>query len=105
MFTRNRVRGNGREGILFRNESEPMSGHRNRFVDNEILDNGSAEEGYGVRVLGHTHDLTFERNRISDTGSGLQATAIFVGKNSTSPRLDDNELTGPVVRESENVPA
>ena len=105
VFTRNRVRGNGREGILFRNESEPMSGHRNRFVDNEILDNGSAEEGYGVRVLGHTHDLTFARNRIADTGTGLQATAIFVGKNSTSPRLDDNELTGPVVRESENVPA
>lgn len=105
VFTRNRVRGNGREGILFRNESEPMAGHRNRFVDNEILDNGSAQEGYGVRVLGHTHDLTFERNRIADTGSGLQSTAVYVGKNSTSPRLEGNELAGPIVQESEHVPA
>ncbi len=105
VFTRNRVRGNGREGILFRNESEPMAGHRNRFIDNEISDNGSAQEGCGVRVLGHTHDLTFERNKIADTGLGVQSTAVFIGKDATPLRLDSNDVTGPVVNEAEHVHA
>ena len=59
----------------------------------------------GVRVLGHTHDLTFERNKIADTGTGLQTTAIFVGKGSTSPKLESNQLTGAIVHEAEHVHA
>lgn len=91
-FRRNRVIGNGMEGILFRDESEPMAGHRNTFVDNDILDN----RRFGVRILGETRDLTFERNRIKGTGSGVQSVAIHTGLNATPPTLVDNELNGKI---------
>ena len=32
LFVENAVTGNGRYGVLFRDEAGPMSGHRNRFL-------------------------------------------------------------------------
>ncbi|MBK36052.1 MAG: hypothetical protein CME26_11070 [Gemmatimonadetes bacterium] len=105
LFTRNTIRGNGREGILFRDESEPMAGHRNRFIGNDVVGNGSAEDGCGVRILGHTHDLVFEQNRITDDESGVQTIALYVGSHAETPRLDENEVAGAIVDETEQVDA
>ena len=80
--------------MLFRNESEPMAGHRNRFEDNEILDNGNDEEGYGVRILGETHDLTFVRNRIGNRDSRRQRVGLHIGEQAARVAFTDNDLSG-----------
>ncbi|MDA0746368.1 MAG: right-handed parallel beta-helix repeat-containing protein [bacterium] len=102
IFRQNQVTGNGNEGILFRNETEPMAGHRNQFEDNKILNNGSKEGGYGVRILGETHDLTFLRNRIGNTEGGLQKAAFYIGKYADGVLLEDNDLSGNLEREVED---
>ena len=101
-FRNNRAVGNGREGVLFRNESEPMGGHRNRFEDKEILDSGNAEAGYGVSILGETHDLTFESNRIGNHTTKKQRTSIYVGEHADRFELEDNNLSGNLMQAIEN---
>jgi parallel beta-helix repeat protein len=93
-FLHNRVTGNGREGVLFRDESEPMAGHRNRFEENEILDNGGDEAGYGIRILGETHDLAFVRNRVGNRDTDRQRVGICIGDAADSITLTDNDLSG-----------
>ena len=94
IFRENRAIGNKREGILFRNESEAMAGHRNTFIDNEIVDNGTDEEGYGIRILGETHDLTFTTNRIGNQNSTNQKVGIFIGEKADRITLEENDLSG-----------
>ena len=102
VFLRNQASANGREGVLFRNESEAMAGHRNRFEDNEFLDNGGEDEGYGIRILGQTHDLTFVRNRIGDSGTGRQRTGVLIGEEADRVTLTDNDLSGNASAEIED---
>lgn len=101
-FLRNEANGNGREGVLFRDESEPMAGHRNTFEKNEILDNGEGPDGCGVRILGETRDLTFVNNRIGNSQGGKQQTGIVIGERSDRIQLKENELSGNVNREIED---
>ncbi|MFT5369879.1 MAG: parallel beta-helix repeat protein [Candidatus Latescibacterota bacterium] len=101
-FRNNRAIGNKREGILFRNESEAMAGHRNTFIDNEITDNGNGEEGYGIRILGETHDLTFTNNRIGNTNSTNQRIGVHIGEKADRVNLDDNDLSGNLNTEIED---
>jgi len=63
LFQRNTVRQNKQHGLFFRNETEPMAPHRNRFVQNVIENNGGAE----IRIRGAVRDLVFENNVIRDT--------------------------------------
>ena len=93
-FSNNRACGNGREGVLFRDETEAMAGHRNVFDKNDILDNGNDEEGYGVRVLGETNDLTFVNNRIGNEDTTNQRFGFYVGEKAGQLALDNNELLG-----------
>lgn len=94
IFKNNRSCGNGREGILFRNESEPMAGHRNVFEQNDILDNGNKKEGYGVRVLGETNELTFINNRVGNDATTNQRYGFYVGEKAGELALQNNDLTG-----------
>jgi len=105
IFTNNRSLRNGREGILFRNESEPMGGHRNTFENNEILDNGGEEPGYGVRILGETHDLTFTNNRIGNSETTNQRIGIHIGEKADNIHLNDNDLSGNLDLEVEDARA
>ena len=95
-FTNNRSLKNKREGILFRNESEPMGGHRNTFENNTVLDNGNEKEGYGVRILGETHDLTFTNNRIGNHDTTIQRIGIYIGEKADNVHLHQNNLSGNV---------
>ena len=61
---------------------------------NEILDNGNDEEGYGVRVLGETNDLTFVNNRIGNEDTTNQRFGFYVGEKAGQLALDNNELLG-----------
>ena len=97
LFRENVVRANRRYGVYFRNESEPMAGHRNRFEHNIIQDNGNAEEGAGVVVDGETHDLTFINNQIIETRSGEERTqryGVWVKEKASRVTLKDNEIQG-----------
>jgi len=102
IFRENRAIGNKREGILFRNESQAMAGHRNTFIDNEIVDNGSEEEGYGIRILGETLDLIFTNNRIGNTNSTNQKVGIFIGEKADRIILEENDLSGNLNTEIED---
>jgi hypothetical protein len=92
-FLANKVNKNSSEGILFRNESEPMAGHRNTFEENQIRDNGNGTEGCGVRILGETHDLTFRNNRIGSSSDGGQSVGILIGEKADRIVLDANDLS------------
>jgi parallel beta-helix repeat protein len=71
LFRANTITGNGKAGILFRNETEAMGAHRNRFEQNTILDNGSAAGGDtswpSIVIRGAHHDLQFRDNTIGYT--------------------------------------
>ena len=79
-----------------------MGSQRNRFEDNEILDNGNAKEGYGVRILGETHDLTFKSNRIGNAATQNQRTGISIGEQADRITLKDNDLSGNLEQKIED---
>jgi hypothetical protein len=67
MFRDNTITGNAKAGVLFRNESEAMGAHRNRFEGNTILDNGRTDgdfAGASIVIRGVHHDLLFRDNTI-----------------------------------------
>jgi parallel beta-helix repeat protein len=65
LFRGNRIVGNDDAGITFRNETEPMGAHRNRFEKNVVLDNGGSESAAAAVVIrGEHHDLVFRGNVI-----------------------------------------
>jgi parallel beta-helix repeat protein len=64
LFRGNEIIGNTSTGVVFRNESEAMGAHRNRFEKNVILDNGVAGTRAAVVINGPHHDLEFSGNTI-----------------------------------------
>jgi len=66
VFRNNVIVGNGIYGIYFRNETEPMAGHRNLIENNTIQNNGNKEKGYGIYIDGETHDIKIVENKIGD---------------------------------------
>jgi len=82
---------NGRYGVLFREESAPMAGHRNRFVDCTIEGNGVdavAGEGADVHVGGETRGVVFERCHIGGditVGPDAEAPTIVEPARSKTP--------------------
>jgi hypothetical protein len=89
-----RVYENGFHGILFREESEQNSGHRNTFTNNVVENNGVARESCGFYIGGETHDITITKNIIRSTGKGNQSVAVFVGKKATRITISDNQVSG-----------
>jgi hypothetical protein len=63
----NDVRGSGKVGILFRDESRGKDfwPNRNRVVSNRITDSG--DDGVAIDVRGRTHDLRITENLIRET--------------------------------------
>jgi hypothetical protein len=94
LFENNRVYENAHHGVLFRNENEQNSGHRNVFTNNVIENNGTERESAGFYIGGETHDITITNNTIRSTGKGKQTTAIMVGKKSLKVTAKDNQISG-----------
>jgi hypothetical protein len=67
LLRNNQVRGNADDGILFRDETLGMAGHRNRLENNLIENNGRSQEVAGIRVRGETRDIILKDNQIRDT--------------------------------------
>lgn len=103
----NEVRGNQQDGVLFRNETEGMAGHRNRLENNVIENNGGGQEASGIRVRGEPHDLVFRNNVIRDTrpaGARKQTVGIRIEQGVGSVRLDNNEIEARTKIEDERKP-
>ena len=86
VFRNNTISGNAAAGIEFRNEDEPMGGHRNLFEDNRILDNGAVLQGAArasIVIRGHHQDLVFRRNTIGSSQPGPQGVGILAGPHAT----------------------
>jgi parallel beta-helix repeat protein len=85
----NTVVGNGRGGVYWRNETEPMAPHRITFEKNIVRDN----EGWGLFVDGVTNNTILRDNLIEDTGSGRQRVGIRLGKKAGPVVMEDNRIT------------
>jgi Right handed beta helix region len=94
LFENNHVYENGADGVLFREETEQNSGHRNTFTNNTIENNGVTKESSGFYIGGETHDINILNNTIRSNGKGKQSTAILVGKKSTKITSTGNTITG-----------
>ena len=94
IFENNHVYENSNHGVLFRNENEQNSGHRNTFTNNIIENNGVKRESQGFHIGGETHDINIKNNTIRSTGKGNQSIAIFVGKKSSKITAADNQISG-----------
>lgn len=94
IFENNHVYENGYHGVLFRNENEQNSGHRNVFTNNVIENNGTQEESAGFFIGGETHDITITGNVIGSSGKGNQSTAILIGKKSSNVTATGNTIKG-----------
>jgi hypothetical protein len=80
--------------VLFRNETEQNSGHRNIFTNNIVENNGMKRESSGFYIGGETHDITIKNNTIRSAGKGNQATAVFIGKKSSKVTAAENSISG-----------
>jgi parallel beta-helix repeat protein len=94
IFENNHVYENGFHGVLFREESEQNSGHRNIFTNNIIENNGIARESSGFHIGGITHDITITKNIIRSTGKGNQSVAVFIGAKAAKITISDNQISG-----------
>ena len=97
LFANNTIRNNGFSGVYFRNETFKLSGHRNVFRNNTILDNGDAKRGYGVYVEPYAGDIVLENNRIGDdrqSGERSQRYGVYVVRGAGKVSLNDNRMEG-----------
>ncbi|MGQ9513741.1 MAG: right-handed parallel beta-helix repeat-containing protein [Thermoproteota archaeon] len=97
IFRNNVVMENGVYGILFREEKEPMGGHRNIIQNNVIKNNGSGKRGFGIFVGGETCDISIVDNVITDTrknGEKKQRIGIYIGKKAKRIMLSNNTMDG-----------
>lgn len=99
-FRANVAEGNGVYGLEFREESEPMGGHRNIFEDCRFVDNGSPELGAGVHIGGETHDITFRRCVFGSTGDAArrrQRCGLSIGASAAKVVVEEATFSGNVV--------
>jgi hypothetical protein len=94
IFENNHIYENANQGVLFRDDNEENSGHRNTFTNNIIENNGMKQESSGFHIGGVTHDITITNNTIRSTGKGNQTTAIFIGANSSKITTTGNKISG-----------
>src|SRR5664280_2410024 len=99
LFTGNQIFENGSDGIQLRGELPLNAPHRNIFRNNRIENNGVKERGYGISVNCNAEGVIIEDNIFSNTGSGKQAAALFLTKNSLPVEFKNNTITGQPERE------
>lgn len=98
LFQGNLVEGNHRSGVRFRNESEPMAGHRNRLEKNRIFNNGGGADGVGILIDGVTNDIVLVGNVIGNTSRrpAVQKIPIRIGEKAGPVVMEDNEIEGEI---------
>ncbi len=99
LFRDNHITANDSAGITFRNESEAMGAHRNRFEKNVILDNGKAQPGVAIVINGEHHDLVFRDNVIGYSKPRTSAsTGVRASPAAKGLRADENDFRNVTTR-------
>jgi parallel beta-helix repeat protein len=91
----NLIRGSGKVGVLFRDESggKDFWPNRNTIENNRILDSGPAD-GVAIDIHGKTRDVTIVKNEIRESRRPMNRTGIRVGKQVGPVTLADNRIDG-----------
>jgi nitrous oxidase accessory protein NosD len=90
----NEVRNSGKVGVLFRRErGKAFAPHRNRLVNNRILDSGPAD-GIAVDVQGATQDVTLSDNLIRETRGPAKRIGVRLGKDTRAIKVEGNTIEG-----------
>ena len=97
-FANNTIARNGRSGVYFREETPLNSGDRNTFRNNQVLDNGNAQSGYGFYIAARVNGTVIAGNRIADTrgANAKQRYAVYKAEGAGSIRLENNTIEGRV---------
>lgn len=96
LLSDNVIRQNAGNGIFFRNESEPMSPHRNKLIRNLIENNSTANRGAAIRIRGCPDGLVFEDNIIRDTrkpDAQSQIIGILIEENAGTVTMVNNTIS------------
>jgi hypothetical protein len=104
LLRNNQVRDNAEDGILFRNETLGMAGHRNRLENNLIENNGRDQDVAGIRIRGETRDVILKNNRIRDTRpaeSRKQTTGIRLEEKVGPVNLEGNAIETKILVEDQ----
>ena len=92
LIRRNTITGNAEGGVYWRNETEPMAGHRIAFTGNTVEDNGR----FGLSIDGETQGLVIRNNTIQS--GGPDGVGIRIG-----PKAGDVVLEGNTIRAAREV--
>ena len=91
----NDVRGSGKVGILFRDESRGKDfwPNRNRVESNRVTDSGG-EDGVAIDVRGKTRDLRITGNVLRETRGPSRRTGLKIAAEARSIVVADNRFEG-----------
>ena len=84
----NRIIGNAKGGVLWREEIEPIAPHRIEFVENVVEDN----QGVGLLIEGPVKGTVLRGNTIRDTGKGVQTVGIGLGADVGDVSVEGNTI-------------
>jgi hypothetical protein len=90
MIRGNRIVKNGRGGVLWRDEAEPMAAHRVTFEQNLVRDN----EHFGVFIGGQTTGAVLRGNTIDAGDGSRQRVGVRIGPQAGEVLLEDNAIRG-----------
>jgi hypothetical protein len=86
---------NAKVGIQFRKpQTDFRGGHRNVIERCTIVDNGAAENGYGIELIGRNDDVAIIQCKFVDSGSGKQKVGIVTNDQCNNLKLDGNVFEG-----------
>jgi Right handed beta helix region len=91
----NDVKGSGKVGILFRDESRGKDfwPNRNKVESNRITDSGG-EDGVAIDVRGKTHDLRITGNAIRETRGPARRIGLRIAPGAREITVADNRFEG-----------
>lgn len=100
LITHNEIRGSKEAGVLFRPErGKDFAGHRNRLLENRLVDNGGAA-GAAIEIQGGTESITIAGNEFTESRGAEQRVAVRIGAQTRDINLKDNTIKG-FARETE----
>jgi hypothetical protein len=91
----NEVTGNGKIGVLFRDDARGQDfwPNRNRLEQNRIIDNGG-EDGVAIDIRGRTRDLQIVSNEIHETRGAMKRLGVRIAAEVGSVNLAKNSISG-----------
>ena len=91
LFEGNHIYNNHSDGVHLRAERESNAPHRNMFIKNTIVNNGTDGGGYGFSINSPSRDLVLEENDFKNSLK-TQKAAIYIYKGGLKPELLNNHF-------------